>query len=370
MIRFVKLTRSFESWFAKNVPYVVRADQKIKHQNMSANLFLFFRAVCYAYIVRFYVLCRDLIDGVPLVSSIVDIHVDNFGSWRDLRSRLCWGVNDFDEAKQSKLVPYTFDLVRLATSAKCAIADNHLKLKPRKAYEAILEGYMDMLKQGGRGFVLEEEHPELRLMVMNKLKEPGKFWDKMTREIRACNIDKFPQGLKVLKAQLPEDVTTCKIGQRTAGQGSLGIPRLDAMGHYEGGLIAHEVKVARPSALVWAGVTDQTTVEYNEIVAASFRSRDPFLGVINGITHRRLSPDCSRVELSDLPEDRDEYLLLRSMGAEIANVHLGTGKNIAAVILKDLAKREPEWIRTAVKKMFHQTAIDQEEWVEHIASKR
>ena len=69
MIKFVKLTRSFESWFASNVPYVVRADQRIKHENMEANLFLFFRAVCYAYIVRFYVLCRDLIDGVPLVSS-------------------------------------------------------------------------------------------------------------------------------------------------------------------------------------------------------------------------------------------------------------------------------------------------------------
>ena len=43
-----------------------------------------------------------------------DLHVENFGTWRDADGRLCWGVNDFDEADE---LPYTNDLVRLAASA-------------------------------------------------------------------------------------------------------------------------------------------------------------------------------------------------------------------------------------------------------------
>jgi uncharacterized protein (DUF2252 family) len=35
----------------------------------------------------------------------------------DIEGRLCWGVDDFDE---SYPLPYTKDLVRLATSAKIA----------------------------------------------------------------------------------------------------------------------------------------------------------------------------------------------------------------------------------------------------------
>jgi hypothetical protein len=260
--------------------------------------------------------------------------------------------------------------VRLGTSAKFAIEDNHLAIKPRRAYEAILQGYEEHLRIGGRGFVLEEEHPELREMIINKLKERGKFWNKLTQEIRACDTDRFPEGMKVLLSQLPEGHTACKVGQRTAGQGSLGRPRLDAIAQYNGGLVAHEVKVALPSVLVWAGITADATIEYNEVVNAAFRSRDPYLGVHNGIVHRRLSPDCSRVELSDLPAIRNEYLLLRCMGAELANIHLGTGKGVATAILRDLSKRDPDWLRLAVKKMFRQTRADFEEWSEHMDAKR
>ena len=53
----------------------------------------------------------------PPSSAVGDIHLENFGTWRDDDGRLVWGVNDFDEAAE---MPYALDLVRLATSALLA----------------------------------------------------------------------------------------------------------------------------------------------------------------------------------------------------------------------------------------------------------
>ena len=57
-----------------------------------------------------------------------DLHVDSFGTWRDVEGRLCWGVDDFDEAYP---LPYTNDLVRLAASAKIVIDAEQLVMRFR-----------------------------------------------------------------------------------------------------------------------------------------------------------------------------------------------------------------------------------------------
>jgi hypothetical protein len=46
----------------------------------------------------------------PKVLAVGDIHLENFGTWRDADGRLVWGVNDYDEAAD---MPYTLDLLRL-----------------------------------------------------------------------------------------------------------------------------------------------------------------------------------------------------------------------------------------------------------------
>jgi uncharacterized protein (DUF2252 family) len=77
----------------------------------------------------------------PKVLSVGDLHLENFGTWRDADGRLVWGVNDFDEAA---IMPYPLDLVRLATSilhaAKLAVSD-------QAAAEALLRGYRAGLRQ-------------------------------------------------------------------------------------------------------------------------------------------------------------------------------------------------------------------------------
>ena len=60
--------------------------------------------------------------------------------------RLVWGVNDFDEAYS---MPYTNDLVRLATSALLAAHRSQLSLKPEDACAAILAGMATAWRRGG-----------------------------------------------------------------------------------------------------------------------------------------------------------------------------------------------------------------------------
>lgn len=42
--------------------------------------------------------------STPAVLAVGDMHVENFGTWRDIEWRLIWGINDFDEAWR---LPYT-----------------------------------------------------------------------------------------------------------------------------------------------------------------------------------------------------------------------------------------------------------------------
>src|SRR5262249_34496308 len=168
-------TKSYEAWLA-NHTRVIEADLQIKHQKMSADIFSFMRATFYHWIELWKERCAELANA-PVVLAVGDLHVENFGTWRDQEGRLVWGVNDFDEAFS---LPYTNDLVRLALSAHLAIAANHLALRPVDACEAILKGYANGLKEGGKPFVLAEQHEWLRSTVASELRDPVKFWAKLS----------------------------------------------------------------------------------------------------------------------------------------------------------------------------------------------
>jgi len=75
---------------------------------------------------------------------------------------------------------------------------------------------------------------------------------------------------------------------------------------------------------------------------------------------RRLAPDCSRIELSELPKEHSEKVLLHAMGFETANVHLGSKK--ARAIQADLRKRASGWLPKAAEKMLKAVTQDWEEW--------
>src|SRR5271169_6101092 len=111
----IKATKRFEDWLGKHTA-LVTPDLRLKHEHMAESLFSFLRATFYRWVQVWPEVCPEL-DGAPRLLAVGDLHVENFGTWRDTDGRLVWGINDFDEVS---LFPYTLDLVRLATSALLA----------------------------------------------------------------------------------------------------------------------------------------------------------------------------------------------------------------------------------------------------------
>lgn len=162
-------TQHYERWLAKQIP-LVPPDLRLKHTLMKQGGFSFFRATFYQWMQVWQDVCADLA-AAPAVLAVGDLHLENFGTWRDREGRLIWGVNDFDEAYP---LPYTNDLVRLAVSAKLAIKTEHLAIKPRDAYDAILTGYTEGLRSGGQPFVLAEHHQWLRDIATQQTARPSR----------------------------------------------------------------------------------------------------------------------------------------------------------------------------------------------------
>ena len=125
--------------------------------------------------------------------------------------------------------------------------------------------------------------------------------------------------------------------------------------------MAREAKTLAPSACVWAEQGKGTApIHYQEILDSSVRCPDPFVRVERRWIVRRLAPDCSRIELSALPKERDELRLLHAMGWETANIHLGSVQ--PRVLRADLKKRPRTWLLEAARKMEKAVIADFEEY--------
>lgn len=357
-MKFEKCTALYERWLASQL-VIVQPDLEVKHQQMAAALFPFMRATFYRWAQIWPEVCGELARA-PQVLSVGDLHVENFGTWRDSEGRLIWGINDFDEAWR---LPYTNDLVRLAASARMAIAQNHLALDMQEASRAILDGYAESLAAGGRPFVLAEHHAALREMAVHRLKEVCSFWEKLDK----CPPvkGKIPGGAaKGISRMLPEPDLSRRHVLRIAGLGSLGRQRFVALAEWHAGNIAREAKAVAPSACWWAGgCKGPPVIRYQEILDTAVRCCDPYVRLKGKWIVRRLAPDCSRIELSALPKERDEIRLLHAMGFETANLHLGSRKGGA--ILADLQKRGGAWLAKAAGEMAKAVTADWEEWRAH-----
>jgi hypothetical protein len=336
-----------------------QADVRRKHALMGEAPFPFFRATFFRWAQVWPALCPET-QTAPIVLAVGDLHVENFGTWRDLDGRLIWGVNDFDEAEW---MPYTCDLVRLATSARLAIDSGHLNLPHLRASKCILDGYSAGLRAGGRPFVLAEDHPILRHMAVERLKDPQPFWRKLqaSPELKTMPPSSALKGLRKL---LPARDLKVRLSHRIAGLGSLGRQRYVALADFEGGLIAREAKQLTDSAWLWAWPPQKKSrsprIHYQEILDRSIRCLDPFVRLRGEWIVRRLAPDCSRIELSSLPATHDAVRLLRAMGWETANIHLGTCD--PQTLLADLKSRGDDWLHKAVIVMLDSVQKDWKAW--------
>jgi Uncharacterized protein conserved in bacteria (DUF2252) len=357
-MNIVKATKKFEDWLRERI-HIVEPDLQFKHEQMAAAVFPFFRATFYRWLQHWPEVCADL-ESVPHILSVGDLHVENFGTWRDTDGRLVWGVNDFDEAC---LYPYTMDLVRLATSALLAAREERLAMKPKESAAAILEGYAQGMEQGGRPFVLGERHEWLRAIAEGKLRDPVVFWQKMDRNPTVKSA--IPESAReAIEHMLPERGIAYRLARRRAGLGSLGRIRLVAIAEWKGGRVAREAKALTASALQWLNPKRvPAEILYAAILKMAVRCPDPYVQMRGHWIVRRLSPHCSRIELEALATSRGECRLLEAMGRETANVHMGTVEKRRA-ILKDLRGREGNWLLAAAQAMADAMEKDWQVWRE------
>ena len=350
-------TRRYESWLATHVP-VVKRDLLLKHRLMKQDRLTFLRATFYRWMQNLPVFCEEAIEA-PFVLAVGDLHVDNFGTWRDTEGRLVWGINDFDEAYS---LPYTLDLLRLATSAVLACGDRRLAIRPRTACAAILQGYRESLETGGRPIVLSERHARLRALVFDDQRDdPELFW-KNADALADPEVPPPRDAISAIEASLPDPHLEYRIVTRTGGVGSLGRPRYVALAEWRGARIGREVKMLTSSSFLWAaGKPPNGDLLGGATLRGAVRSPDPFLRIESNWMVRRFGPHYGRLKVNRVSKRVDAERLLRAMGWETANVHLGTKSSIAA-IKRDLGKRRSGWLSDGAKRMSRDVVFDWRDW--------
>jgi hypothetical protein len=399
---FDEATNEYRSWLGARV--TITDDEWAKRHKVlaKASPFEFFRATFYRWAQWWPAVCDEIDDdghpgpglvGAPQVLGVGDLHVENFGTWRDAEGRLVWGINDFDEAC---CLPYTHDLVRLAASARFAIEERHqktadaakaagpatVKTTPpaaadhefRAACQSLLAGYAEAIdpahRIGRRPFILAEGKRTawLRDIVMNKLRATGDkseftmFLDSL-QDLASVEGDVPESAWHALRHAMPDDVHAFRVGHRDAGLGSLGRQRFTAVvDDWHGGVLAREAKALAPSAWQWwtEEGKQNSSYLYMTVIGLAVRSRDPAVSVFEGAQTwvvRRLAPDSGRVKLGSLPKAGNlEDDLLRAMGHETANVHVPLGN--VRHDFERRRKKDPEWLYLAAGKMADRVEVD------------
>ena len=391
----------YEAWLRAQLEGDFDAeDLAEKHAKMADGAFQFLRATYWRWAETILEkdVCPELKDG-PAVLAVGDIHVENFGTWRDAEGRLVWGVNDFDEAAQ---MPYAIDIVRLATSAVLADVAG---MTPDNICDSILKGYGDGIKADPpKPFVLDRHHEEMRRDFVVTEDEREKFWKKFDPVEIAADIEKHKTGGKrpkvrpvreppgrhdkVLKRAWPESRAGFACYARTAGTGSLGRPRFVGVGEWQGDLVVRETKAMVPSGWVLAH-RGSRTLRCAEIATGRYRSPDPTYRLRGPVLVRRLSPNDFKIEVKEEKKEKEgkkskggtpgkkapeqdnhkavdpgtlvNAAMLEAMGYDLAAIHRGTRRRRQA-IQDDLAARPDRWLCKAANAASNQVESDFAAW--------
>jgi hypothetical protein len=347
--------KAYEDWMrAKLGPLLVEEDLDKKHQKMRDSAFVFLRATFWRWVEMMPGVCPELITA-PQVLAVGDLHVENYGTWRDAEGRLVWGINDFDEAFE---MPYALDLLRLATSALLA-SDGDAGAKG--VANAILDGYRKGLA-APEPVVLDRGWQWLRELVVVSEDARAKFWKKLEAALAEAKPHVPPAAFRsALSTSFPEQGLAFAMAPRTAGAGSLGRPRWVGAAMWKGAPALREAKALLPSAWTLFNTGTNPQLRCGEAATGQYRSIDPWYRVEGNLVIRRLSPNNRKL---DSDKEKGPLLskdMLSAMGLEIANIHAAT-KGAQAVIMADLQNRPSDWLATAAKAAAKATEADHREW--------
>ena len=222
---------------------------------------------------------------------------------------------------------------------------------------AILYGYRQGLL-APRPLVLDRDNLWLRALVAVSEDERTKFWKKMD----ALKVRPAPKRYKkAIVDAMPERQLAVTTARRSAGTGSLGRPRWVGTADWRGAPVVREAKALVPSAWSRARGSRSRAIRGGEIANGRFRPLDPWFRIKNGLIVRRLSPNNRKIEIVKGDTTLFTRDMLRAMGFELANVHLGTA-NRGAAIRRDLEKRRRGWLTIDARKASEAIMREHQEW--------
>lgn len=382
-MKIISSVERYDAWLSKQLKGdIVRDDLASKHEKMAADPFQFLRATYWRWAETILKVCPDL-KGAPHVLAVGDLHVENYGSWRDAEGRLVWGVNDYDEAAR---MPYALDLVRLSASAILAEVRG---VTPRAICANVLKGYVDGLADP-KPYVLDRHSEWLRNIVVVSDAERKSFWKKFDpkrlnkpgKKSKVKPATKMrPRYVKALDAARPDKSVTFEFFARIAGTGSLGRPRYFGVGHWRSDLIIREAKAIVRSGWTRAHGGSQA-LRCEEIARGKYRCPDPFYHLDGRVLVRKLSPNDYKVEAKPKAksEERETHKsvavsalvnpkMLHAMGRDLAAIHRGTPRRRQA-ITDDLNARPRDWLLKAATAAAHATKTEWEEWCAYCNAER
>lgn len=334
MAKIERDVAAYEKWLREQCN-VVEVELDAKHDRMRESAFDFLRATYFRWARTIEQLCPS-VAAAPQALCIGDIHVENYGTWRDADGRLVWGINDFDEAA---VMPYALDLLRLATSASLAPG---LSFSVEDVAAAILRGYAGAL-ESPRAALLDENSSWLRPYVNPTAKSNGKFW----KELDACLDSNPPEKVKkALVGTLPDNSTVLRFATRAKGGGSLGRPRYLVIASWNSGRVVREAKAHVSSAWIWAHETEEPDRTL-DAAFGTYRSPDAHLRVDAGFVLRRVAPDSRKIDIDEVKANGLTEDLLAAMAGDLAGVHAAS--NGVDRIISDLSARRGHWLQEAVE---------------------
>jgi hypothetical protein len=342
LISFREDNAAYEAWLAKQCD-VDAGDIKAKHRLMKDSAFMFLRATYFRWARQIPAICPELMDA-PRLLCVGDLHLENFGTWRDADGRLVWGVNDFDEAA---VMPCVLDLVRLATSIRLA---PDRAVSGREAASLLIAGYLEGLELP-QPALLDEGETWLRPYAIGDEVEAGKFWKKLDDRKKFPLIGGNATGrpprnvMQLLNASLPLGSTRIRYRRRVAGGGSLGRPRYVAIADWRGGRVLREAKALVPSA--WTYVHGGQPSGLVRLAKGKYRAPDPVLDVRGKWIIRRIAPDSRKIELDGTANRNLKSSYLRAMGFDLASIHAASAD--AGAVRRDLRQRPQRWLYHAAK---------------------
>jgi uncharacterized protein (DUF2252 family) len=336
---FERDNAAFEAWLRQQCK-VDETGLTRKHAKMNEGEFSFLRATYFRWAKTIEDVCPELARA-PKVLAVGDIHIENFGTWRNVEQRLVWGINDFDEAAD---MPYAFDLVRLVTSARLT---PDKKIRAKAIARAVLGGYRRGLKAPGP-ILLEQQQTWMNEFLRTTDEERAKFrtkYETPNRKDKVSAREMPPDAKRGLIDAMPKGLKEPTFAKRTAGAGSLGRPRFVAVADWCGGLVVREAKAQVPSAWEWAHGRPKAKSRLIEAAQSKSRSPDPYLEADGRYVFRRLAADADKIEIKDLDEDALQADLFGAMGYDLGSFH-GGDRVRARAILNDL-RRRGSWLHHA-----------------------